>query len=156
MFHIGLLLVPIFLFAHVQLWEKAIGVAWPTLPKRWADWLTLATVICALALVIGRVFSRSSNFISRKQDYLWPALLSIPFATGWVCSNAEVTPAAYQVFMLLHILSGETIFVLIPFTKIAHCVLQPLSQLISNLAWRFPAGTDDDVCATLNKKGAPV
>jgi hypothetical protein len=32
----------------------------------------------------------------------------------------------------------------------------PLSQFIINLAWRFPAQVDDDVCTTLGKKGAPV
>ena len=155
-FHIGLLLVPIFLFAHVQLWHKAIGIAWPSLPKLWADWLTIITIVSALALLTGRMLSRSSSFLSRKQDYLWPLLLSIPFATGYVCANIQVSPSTYQASMLVHILSGELIFVLIPFTKIAHCVLMPLSQFISTLAWKFPAGTDDDVCTTLNKKGAPV
>ena len=58
--------------------------------------------------------------------------------------------------LLVHVLSAELIFILIPFTKIAHCVLMPLSQFISNLAWKFPANTDEDVCTTLNKKGAPV
>ena len=58
--------------------------------------------------------------------------------------------------MLIHVYAGNLIMVMIPFTKIAHCVLMPLSQFISNLAWKFPAGTDDDVCTTLNKKGAPV
>jgi nitrate reductase gamma subunit len=155
-FHIGLLLVPIFLFAHVQLWHKVIGIAWPSLPKLWADWLTIVTIVCALALLIGRMANRSSSFISRKQDYLWPLLLSIPLVTGYVCANIQVNPSIYQVSMLAHILSGELVFVLIPFTKIAHCVLMPLSQFISTLAWKFPAGTDDDVCTTLNKKGAPV
>ena len=28
LFHIGLLLVPIFLFAHVKLWEKSVGISW--------------------------------------------------------------------------------------------------------------------------------
>jgi hypothetical protein len=58
--------------------------------------------------------------------------------------------------MLLHILSAELIFILIPFTKIAHCVLMPISQLICTLGWKFPADTDDAICTTLNKKGAPV
>jgi nitrate reductase gamma subunit len=58
--------------------------------------------------------------------------------------------------MLVHVLSGELIFVLLPFTKIAHCVLMPLSQLVSTLAWKFPARVDEDVAETLDKKGAPV
>jgi nitrate reductase gamma subunit len=156
LFHIGLLLVPIFLFAHVELWRDTLGFGWVTLPEFWADLLTLTTIAGGLALFIGRVFSRNASFLSRKQDYLWPLLLSIPFATGYLCANTTISPASYQFFMLLHVLSAELIFVLIPFTKIAHCVIMPLSQFIINLAWRFPAQVDDDVCTTLGKKGAPV
>ncbi|MFC1475805.1 hypothetical protein ACFLQW_02240 [Candidatus Zixiibacteriota bacterium] len=156
LFHVGLLLVPIFLLAHIQLWQKAIGVSWWALPKVWADWLTVGTIVFALALFVGRAISRSSSFLSRKQDFLWPMLLIVPFITGFVCAALNVSPRLYQLMMVFHVLSANLIFILIPFTKIAHCVLMPLSQFISNLAWRFPAGTDDDVCTTLNKKGAPV
>ena len=156
LFHVGLLLVPIFLLAHIQLWQSAIGISWPALPKALANWLTISTVVFGLALFIGRVSSPASNFISRKQDYLWPLLLVLPFATGYVCANLSAGPSAYRTWMLIHVLSGELIFLLLPFTKLAHCVLMPLSQFISTLAWKFPAETDDDVCTTLNKKGAPV
>jgi len=155
-FHVGLLLVPIFLYAHVELWRGAIGFGWWTLPKAVADWLTLAAIVFGLLLLILRISSRASRFLSRKQDFLWPLILLVPFVTGYICANAGVGPAGYRFGMLLHILSAEAIFILLPFTKIAHCVLMPLSQLISALAWKFPAETDDDVCTTLNKKGAPV
>lgn len=156
LFHVGLLLVPIFLFAHVELWRGAIGFGWWSLPKEWADWLTISTIVFALALIVERLSSQASRFISRKQDYLWPVLLLIPFVSGYFCANQGVSPAAYQIWMLIHILSAELIFVLMPFTKMAHCVLMPLSQVISAIAWRFPADTDDDICKTLNKKGASV
>jgi nitrate reductase gamma subunit len=86
-FHIGLILVPVFLFAHVQLWESGIGVSWPALPYNWAYWLTVSTIVTAVLLLIGRIFNKSSSFISRKQDFLWPILLLIPFVTGFVCSH---------------------------------------------------------------------
>ncbi len=156
LFHVGLLLVPILLFAHVELWRSVIGFGWLTLPKAWADWLTIATIVCAILLVALRIASRESRFLSRKQDYLWPLLLLIPFATGYICANLGVSPFVYRLSMLVHILAGELIFILLPFTKIAHCVLMPYSQLISNLAWKFPPDTDDALCTTLNKKGAPV
>ncbi len=156
LFHIGLLAVPIFLFAHVELWKAVLGFGWVVLPRLAADVLTVVTVIAGLALFVGRVASRNARFISRKQDYFWPLVLLIPFVTGFICANMEISAATYQFFMLVHILSGELIFVLIPFTKIAHCVIMPLSQLIITLAWKFPARVDDDVCTTLGKKGAPV
>ena len=156
LFHIGLILVPLFLFAHVKLWEKSVGISCVTLPYNLAFWLTVSTIVFAMALIIGRIFNKSSSFISRKQDYLWPVLLLIPFVTGFVCANLNVDPNSYQFFMLMHILSGDLIFILIPFTKIAHCALMPLSQVVCTLAWKFPPKTDEDICTTLNKKGVPI
>ena len=83
-------------------------------------------------------------------------VLLIPFLTGYLCANLGLGPTVYRLSMLIHILAGETIFVLMPFTKVAHCVLMPFSQLISNLAWKFPPAAEEPVTATLNKKGAPV
>ena len=156
LFHVGLIFVPIFLFAHVELWKGELGFGWFTLSKSWADLLTLTTIGFGLAIFIGRVGSRNARFLSRKQDYLWPLALVVPFATGYVCSNMTVSPAAYQFFMLVHVLSSELIFVLIPFTKITHCIIMPFSQFVMTIAWKFPARVDDDVCTTLGKKGAPV
>jgi nitrate reductase gamma subunit len=156
LFHIGLLLVPIFLYAHVQLWRGDLGFAIPTLPYGWAYGLTVLTIFSAVALIIGRLANRTSSFLSRKQDFLWPVVLLIPFVTGFVCAHMGVSPGGYRLFMLMHVLSAELIFVLIPFTKIAHCVIMPLSQIVANVAWKFPPDTDDKVCTTLNKKGAPV
>jgi nitrate reductase gamma subunit len=155
-FHLGLLIVPVFLFAHVALWKQALGIGWPTLPKVWADGLTLGTIVCALALFTGRIASRESRFLSRKQDFLWPLILLIPFLSGYLCANLGLAPQVYQLSMLIHILAAETIFVLMPFTKVAHCVLVPFSQFISSLAWKFPPTAEEPVAATLNKKGAPV
>jgi nitrate reductase gamma subunit len=156
LFHVGLLVTPLFLYAHVELWRSAVGFGWATLPKVWADSLTLLAIATALGLIIGRLSSSASRFISRKQDFLWPVTLLVPFATGYVCATMSVSATAYQVLMLVHIISGNIILILLPFTKIAHCVLMPFSQLVSNLAWKFPAETDDAVCTTLDKKGAPV
>ncbi|MFH2048222.1 MAG: hypothetical protein ABIJ12_02160 [bacterium] len=156
LFHVGLLLVPLFLFAHIQLWKSAIGFGWWALPKGIADILTIITITCGILLFIGRVSSTASNFISRKQDYWWPLLLLLPFITGFLCMNSSLAASTYQLLILIHILAAELIFILLPFTKIAHCILMPLSQFIANLAWKFPANTDDDICTTLNKKGAPV
>ena len=156
LFHVGLILTPIFLFAHVQLWESGLGIGWWTLSPAVANWLTIGTIVFGLAIFVGRVGSAPARAISRKQDYLWPLLLLVPFVSGYLAANAGVSPAVYRAMMLMHILSGELIFVLLPFTKIAHCVLMPLSQLVSTVAWKFPAETDKEIAITLDKEGAPV
>jgi nitrate reductase gamma subunit len=156
LFHIGLLVTPIFLYAHVRLWEKGIGFGWITLSANTAYWLTTMTIALGFGLLLGRLLLSRARAISRKQDYLWPALLIIPFITGYVCANMAVNPNIYNAFMLAHIISGEIIFVLMPFTKIAHCVLMPLSQLVSVLAWKFPPSVDREIAVTLDKKGTPI
>ncbi|MBD3402561.1 hypothetical protein GF420_06675 [candidate division GN15 bacterium] len=156
LFHIGLIITPIFLFAHVRLWEQGVGFGWWTLSPQVADTLTITTIVFGLLLFLGRVGVSRARALSRPQDYLWPVLLIIPFISGYLCANMGVSPAVYQASMLVHVLSGELIFVALPFTKIAHCVLMPFSQLVSVLAWKFPARVDEDVATTLDKKGAPV
>lgn len=156
LFHIGLLIVPVFLFAHVELWKSSIGVSWVTIPYNWVYLLTVSAIVFGIALLFGRMLNKSSSFLSRKQDYLWPILLLIPFVTGFVCAHLNVSPNNYQFLMLMHVLSADLIFILVPFTKIAHCVLMPLSQVVCTIAWKFPPNTDEANCKTLKKEGVPV
>ena len=44
---------------------------------------------------------------------------------------------------------------MIPFTKLAHCVLAPLSQAVTAVAWKFPPGAGDRVAATLGYADRP-
>jgi nitrate reductase gamma subunit len=155
LFHVSLLLVPLLLYAHVLLWRRAIGFGWPVLSKRAADGLTLLMLAAAIGLFVGRLANRQSRALSRLQDYVWPLLLAVPFATGYACANLVLPPRGYQACMLLHLLSANTVMSLIPFTKIAHCVLQPLSQLVTALSWKFVPGAGDQVAATLGYSERP-
>ena len=101
LFHIGLLITPLLLFAHIQLWKGELGISWPALSYNWAYFLTSLTIISGTALFFGRVFNKSSSFLSRKQDYFWPLLLLIPFVSGYLCAHMEVSPRFYQAFMLI-------------------------------------------------------
>lgn len=155
-FHIGLIIVPIFLSAHVLLWQKSTGISYWALSQKLADILTLMTIFSGLALFLGRLLNQNASLISRFQDYFWPLILIVPFVTGFICANIGVTPKVYQFSMLIHVLSGELIFVLIPFTKIAHCIIIPFSQFVSTVAWKFPPNTDEAISRTMENKGAVV
>ena len=156
LFHVGLILVPIFLYSHVMLWDKTIHLNWFTLSKNLADFLTVTTIVSGIILLVFRLSSMSSRFLSRKQDYLWPILLIIPFITGFLAANGGLNPIHYRFCMLLHFLSADLIFLLIPFTKIAHCILFPFSQLVSAQGWRFPANYGYDVAKTLEREELPI
>jgi nitrate reductase gamma subunit len=155
LFHFGLLTVPFLLAAHIHLWKSATGFAWPALPREVADVLTLAVIITGMGLFASRVIDCRSRALSRAQDYLWPVLLVIPFASGYLCSQASLGPSAYRQLMLVHIYSGNLILILIPFTKIAHCVLAPLSQIVTAVAWKFVPAAGERVAATLGYADRP-
>jgi len=145
LFHIGLLVVPLFLSAHILLWQRATGLSWPSLPQQVSDWLTIVVIVTGPTLALERIARSDARAISRAQDYLWPLLLTVPFVTGYICSNSLIGPRTYQETMLIHVYAADTILLLMPFTKIAHCVLAPLSQIVSAVAWKFPAGAGDRV-----------
>jgi nitrate reductase gamma subunit len=155
LFHIGLLAVPLFLGAHILLWRRATGYAWPGLPAAWADSLTLLTIAAGLGLFLGRILHRGARALSRLQDYVWPVLLIVPFVTGYLCSHAALRPATYLGLMLVHVYSANLIMVMIPFTKIAHCVLAPFSQAVTAVAWKFVPGAGERVAATLGYDDSP-
>ena len=156
LFHIGLILVPLFLAAHVLLWKKSLGFTWLTLPQSLANYLTLIVIIGGLTLFMMRVLYGPARAISRNQDYIWPLLLVIPFLTGYTCINGEISSTTYQWMMLIHVFAGNLIMVMIPFTKIAHCMLIPLSQLVTGIGWKFPRGAGDKVIETLGFKDRPT
>lgn len=155
-FHIGLILVPLFLAAHVLLWEKSFGFAWFKIPQSIADLLTLLVIVGGIILFLMRVLYRPARAISRKQDYIWPLMLVVPFITGYVCVNGSISSVAYQWLMLIHVLSANLIMIIIPFTKIAHCMLIPFSQLVTGIGWKFPKGAGDKVIETLGFKDQPT
>ncbi len=155
-FHVGLMVVPLFLYAHIHLWQRGLGISWPALPVLVADILTILTIVSALALVAARAASSLSRTLSRAQDYTRPLLLTLAFVSGFLASHPTWCPTSYSVMLLIHVLAAETIFVLIPFSKIAHCVLLPFSQLVSDLGWHFPATAGKDVCKALGKESTPI
>jgi nitrate reductase gamma subunit len=156
LFHVGLLLVPLFAAAHVLLWRSSVGFAWKALPQRPADVLTILTLVTGAGLLLGRLASAATRSVSRPQEYLWLLLLLVPFGTGYACTHAALSAKAYAELMLLHVYSADLIMALIPFTKIAHCVLAPLSQIVTAVAWKFPPGAGDRVAATLGYADCPT
>ncbi len=58
--------------------------------------------------------------------------------------------------LLIHVLLGNLVLILIPTSKISHCIIYPLSQLIFQLGWHFPAATGRHVAAALAKENEPI
>ena len=151
-FHVGLIVVPVFLHAHIQLWKKGIGLSWPALPMNWADGLSLLVIVTGVALLFGRGANLASRTTSRFQDFLIPFAVLVPFITGVLASHPRWNPFSYPGTLLVHVLSGDLLLVLIPFSKLAHVALWPFRQLATELAWRFPPEAGPKVLSTLGKE----
>jgi hypothetical protein len=57
---------------------------------------------------------------------------------------------------LVHLLSAELLLVLIPFTKLAHVALFPLTRLSWELGWHLVPGAGERVRISLGKEDEPV
>jgi nitrate reductase gamma subunit len=146
--HIGLIIVPVFLADHVALWEKLIGVNLPMIGKGTADILTLSSLCCLLVLIGFRLFSRRHRAVSRPIDYALLVAILVPMTTGFLASHPQLNPIRWDVTMLVHILSAELVFVLIPFTKLSHVVLFVFDR-ISVIHWQLRPGAGDRVAKAL-------
>jgi nitrate reductase gamma subunit len=156
LFHIGLILVPIFLAEHVMLWRQGTGVGWAALPPAVADGLTILTIATGVGLLGFRVFGSAARFMSQGADYFLLALLLVPFVSGLLASHPAWNPFSYQSTMLVHVLAGDLVMGLMPFTKLSHAVLFPFERMSSEVYWRFPAGAGDRVAGALHGKEPAV
>mgnify|MGYP000665194020 CR=1 FL=1 len=81
----------------------------------------------------------------------------LPDFEGAILFLEDVNEAFYRLDrMLTHLLLGNLALILTPMTKIVHCVLGPLTQLLSEVAWHFPADSGRRVAAVLGKENEPI
>ena len=155
-FHVGVILVPLFLAGHVAIWHQELGIRWASLPPLAADILTVLTILAAVGLIIGRAAHSGSREMSKTQDWLLPALCALPFLAGFLVAHPQWSPVDPRLAYLLHLLSAELLLILIPFTKLVHMVLFWSNRVSGELGWRFVPGAGERIRATLRKEGQGV
>lgn len=155
LFHIGVLVVPLFLADHIVLWEGLLGVNLSSIGYGLADTLTVFTICCILVLLGFRASSRRLRSMSRRADYGLLLAVLLPFASGYMARHPQYNMLSWEAMMLVHILSAEALFLLIPFTKLAHIVLFFFDR-ISGLHWQLRPGAGDKVAEALYGKEARV
>jgi len=156
LFHIAILIVPIFLGGHIALWARGLGLAWPSITNSAADVLTIVAIVTAVALVIQRAAARATRALSRFQDFVIPLIIAVPFVSGFLSMHPEMNPFSYQAMLLVHVMSGNLVFILIPITKLSHAALIPSVQLVSEIGWHWPSDAGSKVAVTLRKEEEPI
>jgi nitrate reductase gamma subunit len=155
-FHTGVLVVPLFLSGHVQLIRRGLGVGWPSLPAAAADTLTVGALAALGVLTFLRILDGASRVLSRFQDWFLLSLCGLVFLTGFAAAHPAVNPLPFPATYLVHLLSAELLLILLPFTKLAHALLFPFTQVSWELGWHFVPGAGERVRAALGKEGEPV
>ena len=124
-FHLGLIITPIFLLGHNVLLLERWGFSLWTLPEAVSDAMTIAVILAAVFIVLRRIALTEVRILTTAYDYLMLAIAVAPFVTGFMAYHHI---GNYQFWLILHILCGEMMLVAIPFTKLSHFVLFFLSR----------------------------
>lgn len=156
MFHTTIIVTPIFLGTHIVLWQRGLGISWPALPVLVADIFTIVAIITGLILFFDRIYIAASRGLSRFQDYFIPLLIIVPFLSGFFIMHPTINVFGYNSMLFIHIMSANLLFVIIPFSKISHVALFPLSQLISELGWFLEPSSGAKVARALGKENEAV
>ena len=119
-FHITLLAVPLFLYAHNILWDEAFGLSLWSLPNQWADVMSVILLVSIFLLIVRRIIRSEVRILTGAWDYILLVLTALPFLTG-ISAYHQFGP--YEPMMIAHVISGEILLILIPFTKLGHMLL---------------------------------
>lgn len=124
-FHICLLAAPIFLLAHIILWDESFSISWWSLPDSVADIMAIIVVVCCGYFLWRRLTQPEVKFVTFSSDFIILAIVAAPFITGFLAYHQLFS---YKFMLILHILSGEIMLATIPFTRLSHMLFFPLNR----------------------------
>ena len=118
-FHILLFVIPIFLLAHNELITQSLGFSLPSLNESLADVLTIIFLLCAFFFLARRIFFKRVRVISSPYDYLMWIVTVAPFLTGFMAFHHWFD---YRIMLNVHIVAGEIMLIVVPFTRLSHAL----------------------------------
>lgn len=124
-FHLGLLVTPVFLYGHNLLLYESWGVRLPALPEGVADAMTVAMVAAALLILLRRFALPEVRILTRFYDIVVWLIAVAPFVTGFLAYHQV---GDYDFWLIAHILCGELMLIAIPLTKLSHFISFFLSR----------------------------
>lgn len=124
-FHLCLVLLPIFLTAHVAMFAVSWGPSWPTVSEKSADWLTVLVILVAVFFLVRRWMLPEVTFVTSASDYVLLAVVAAPFITGFIASYQWFD---YETIVIIHMISGAVMLMAIPFTRLNHMLFFPFTR----------------------------
>lgn len=118
-FHLGLVIMPFFISAHVIMFQDVWGFSWGYLPESFTDAVTFLVIICCVIFLLRRLALREVKFLTDFSDYFVLAIAAAPFVTGFLAYHHV---GNYHFWVIFHMLSGEAMLIAIPFTRLTHMI----------------------------------
>lgn len=125
LFHILLFGVPLFLLSHIVLINEAFDISWPAMNDTVADGLSIAVIIALVFFSLRRRLAPDVRFLTSFTDHLLILMVILPFLTGVLAYHQLFL---YEWMVIAHVLSGELLLVIIPFTRFSHMITAPLTR----------------------------
>lgn len=124
-FHISLFIAPLFLFAHVVMIQESFGIHWITLTNFTGDILSGIVILSCIFFAGRRMMLPEVKYLTTWVDIVILVIVAAPFVTGfWVFHQW----AGFPTMTIVHIISGELMLAIIPFTKLFHMFLFPFTR----------------------------
>ena len=115
-FHICLLVVPIWYASHISLWEESrFEWYWTPIPDEWADAMTLILLGICTYFLLRRIILGIIRKSASIGDYLFIILTALPFLTGYLLThgNLDHLPFFKTYLWYFHVLSAEAMLIMI-------------------------------------------
>jgi nitrate reductase gamma subunit len=141
LFHICLLLTPIFTLGHVLLWRESWGVDWWTLPDTLSKMMAFIVIIGGVVFFLRRIADPTVRFVTSASDFLLIFLVLAPFVSGLLAFYQ--VGVAYDITIIIHMWSGAIWMAMIPFTRIAHMLFFPLTRAYMGCEFGFVRNSKD-------------
>lgn len=122
-FHLCVFALPVFLSSHGILFKESWNISWGWLPEVAADIMTLLVTCACLFFAGRRIFLREVRYLTTWTDFLILAFVALPFVTGYWASRQWT---GFEAATLIHMLSGEILVMMIPFTRLSHMLFFPV------------------------------
>jgi nitrate reductase gamma subunit len=140
LFHICLLVTPIFVLGHTLLWRESWGINIWALPEWLATVMAAYVVIGVLFFALRRIADPAVRYVTSWKDYLLLTIVVAPFLTG-ILAHYQVFD--YQVMIVLHIFTGVLWLAVIPFTRVVHMLFYPFTRAYMGSEFGYVRGSRD-------------
>ena len=117
LFHLCVVILPIFLLAHIVLWYESWEILWWSLPDMLADAMALWVLLACLYFIGRRLFVPEVKQVSRPGDFVLLIIILLTFLSGFLAYHQW---GPYRPILILHVISSEILLVSLPFSKLAH------------------------------------